>query len=226
MAIIKNLYDNKYISLYEEDNTIAYVKMALYNSWDNKEYTVITDIVITKDSKVIYKANTFQFYNTKDYISVDKYIDKIVFIINNNIYKDHSLKIILNRFFLDSKTIQVKLIYNHLIKELKSKKETEEYNNYLNEAKQLINELINLANKNNITICFTPSNYHIRLLNIKGKNNNKYFNDMVMKYDSNNKLLKPHLIYEIDNTEVLNINDWDLELKTLNETKKYITNNF
>lgn len=130
MAIIKDLYDNKWIGLYEEDNIKLFCKIATYKSeFLNISYDIITGITILKDNKVIYQRNNIHMaYNEKKYISISNYVEKIACYIKHTEDDPYWINKFLDKLFIDLNTINIEIYYRNKTREIEEKKRIEESN--------------------------------------------------------------------------------------------------
>lgn len=204
MAIMKNLYDNKYIALYEEENIRIWGKIALYNSIFNEEYEVVTDVTITDNNEVIYEANNINMpYNKADLINISKYVEKIAKYLltsDNDIYWK---KIFLNKFFKESKTIGLELYYRDQLKEEDKQRRIKEAQETDKQIKDLKKEVQKQYNDKNYMVVYDLFNLIIfkNETNNNGnsliqKQNDEYFKKFIFEGIKNENTLIKNLIVD------------------------------
>lgn len=219
MAITKTLYNNQYISLYTEDNITIWAKMAIYNSIFNEEYEIITDVVITQDTKdnVIYKTSNIHIaYNKEGSISISNYVEKIVKYLLTTTSDTYWQKIFLDKFFIESKTTSLELTYKRILKqeeEQKSILQAKETRNKIEELKTEVQKYHN--NKNNVVI-YDLFNLVIlkndNKYNLVEKQNDKNFREFILNGIENNSNTIAEYVIKIIKLE------WNKDdIKILNE---------
>lgn len=167
MAIVKDLYDNKWIALYEEDNIRLFCKMAIYKSeYLNIEYDIITAITVLKDNKVIYQRKGIHMaYNEKEYISISNYVEKIACYVKNTEEDPYWINKFLDKLFIELNTIKIEIYYRNKTREIEEKKKIEANRIEEEEVKQLKNNIQEAYN--NLGYAVTYGLYDIFIIDKK-----------------------------------------------------------
>lgn len=206
MAIIKNLYDNKYIALHEEDTIRIWGRIALYNSTTNKQYEIVTNIVITDNNKAIYKADNIHIpYNKTDLINISAYVEKITKYLLTSTNDIYWKKVFLDKFFIESKTLGVELYYRRiLILEAEQRQRAENQNTVkrIEELKKAIQEQYNNQNYvvvyNLFNLIILKNEHDNNGNSLLRKQNDKYFNKFILDNYKTNELINNNVVKIIE----------------------------